>query len=164
LTPEYLQAVQRQGWNVRFVTDDHVRVSCPQPGCDLIARFNHGQPVPRACQPSVGRLINSYDDLREVWQARQQELALSNFDVAHVVGCEDSYYAKIIRASWNDPSVTAKRMPNAQFALEISQGLGVQIIAVEGPLPPRALRTITDSRHLALSRLRASGAMMVKSG
>lgn len=164
MTPEYLNTVQRAGWNIRFVGLDHVRVGCPQVGCNLVVKLNEGQPVPKACVPQAnGYLISGYENLRQTWQRRQRELGLTNPDVEHIVGCADSHYSKIIRDNWASKDVATNRMPNAEFALNISEALGFDVLLIPRPLSPKALRTISETRHLLERRMAQPGFRMIRS-
>jgi transcriptional regulator with XRE-family HTH domain len=165
VTVDFLVALQKSGWVLDRVLEDSVSVSCPQPGCQVRTRFRPEVKIPSACgvQSQGAIIIGGYDEARKALKERRQVLGLSIPDVEDIVGCADDHIAKAERDSYNDPSLTTRRTPNAQLLIDWANGLGFDVAFIPREMPRKALFVLADTRHKLIARWRASGVVAVPS-
>ena len=163
---KFLQRVQEAGWILRHVDAKAGRIYVSPPGYDLVVKLTPGGPIPQIAEmPSQSGPLRLFDDLRMLWRRRRQELGLTHEDVEHIIGCTPTHYAKFERDTWNSSSVSTRRMPNAQLALDICYGLGLPIYVDRGPLPAPTMRAMCAATDRArLPSLLALGGRMIPSG
>lgn len=162
---KFLQRVQAAGWIIRHADMSGGVVYVSPPGYDLVVKLSAGAKIPVISDlPASPARLETFDDLRQIWRQRRQELGLTHEDVEHIVGCTPSHYAKVERDTWNSADVKTRRMPNAQFAMDISAGLGLPLFVDRGQLPPVTLRAMANSAgRRRISALLALGGRMVPS-
>lgn len=147
---KFLRDVQSAGWVIRAVDQGGVLAGCPRSGCALKVKLRQGARIPDTCRPGPDLAevtVGVFDDARVFLRQRRNDLALNIKEVEEVAGITVDYLAKFEK---DNPS----KIPNAQTFIEWAQSLGYAVVLRPDRLPVYALRTITDTRAVAASRIK----------
>ena len=149
MDPALLREIQRHGWLIESVGETDCVVKCPVEGCGMRTRLKKGRKVPPRLNPAVhlSEVAESFDGIRAALRARRQELCLSITEVEEAAGMTEAHLAKFERPEYS-------KIPNLETLIIWAGALGYELTLRAADLPPKTLRTISETRALVPDRTR----------
>lgn len=154
MDPKFLRDVQDKGWWIEAVTQKTCLASCPVPGCGMMTQLRQGARVPPRAPGSDNTevQVTDYEAVRVLLRERREQMGLSIREVEEDAGMAVDFLAKFERDTWNRAGTI--RLPNLATFIEWAQVLGFEVYIRKGPMPPKVLRTIAQTREVADARKR----------
>lgn len=148
---DFLQMIQRRGWQIMEVTEDSCTAKCRANGCGMAAKMVPGGHIPQVDPGGTRNVtdieLRNYDDVIEAWRARAQGLTLTIKEIEQACGLADDHLAKVVKPN-------SRKVMNVQTFIDTCNTLGLDVVLRPSVLPRITVRQILDSRDKVESRQR----------